>query len=186
MLVVWNIPMLLAWHQHDDLLCTPLLNPPWLSTALPSTSQPGFWGRMVSVQEGAVALLLLSRKTAYTNQSCWAHKFRGCLVFMEVDEGEFGSCQGSQLGLVSARPHLVKSKCLVTENKSHPLMPLTSCTKSLIACWYLGKSRYPFRCQFSCKIEIASFVTGSMPRNTSGSRVLAVFVLCSQQETICW
>lgn len=128
----------------------------------------------------------LSRKTAYTNQSGQAHKFRGCIVFMELCEGEFGSCQRSQLGLVSARPHLVKSKCLATENKPCPLMPLTSCTKSLTACWYLGKSRYPLRCQLSCKIEIASFVTGSMPRNTSGSRVLAVFVLCSQQETICW
>jgi len=133
---------------------------------------------------GAVGLLL-SRKTTYSSQSCSAHEFWRCLGFLEVGEGQFGSCQGSQLGLLSARPHLAKSKCPVTTNQPHPLMPLTSHTKSLILCCYLGISRCSLCCQLSRKIEIASFVTGAMPRNTSGSRVLAVFVLCSQWETIC-
>lgn len=105
----------------------------------------------------------------------------------EVAAWELGPCQGSGPGLVSARPRLAKSGWVATENKPHPLMPPpASHTKSLIACWCLRISRCPPCCQLSCKMEIASFVTGSMPCNTSGSRVLAVFVLCSQRETICW
>lgn len=156
--------------------------------------QPGSQGRTMLCGSaggrrgwrGAVDLPLLSGKSACANQSCRAHEFGGWLGGWEVAAWELGPCQGSGPGLVSARPRLAKSGWVATENKPHPLMPPASHTKSLIACRCLRISRCPPCCQLSCKMEIASFVTGSMPCNTSGSRVLAVFVLCSQRETICW